>query len=70
MRVHDRGSYEAGGVAAVITGYGAGRLGLVGPHPEADRSWHVGTGLTNPDGVRFDLGHDLIESTGVHPSGR
>ncbi|WP_327001839.1 hypothetical protein OHA72_42940 [Dactylosporangium sp. NBC_01737] len=55
--------YDTGGVAAVITGYGAGRVGLVGPHPEADPSWYADSGLTNPDGIRYDLGHDLIEST-------
>jgi hypothetical protein len=37
----------------------------VGPHPEADRSWYSNAGLTNPDGIDFELGHDLIEST-VH----
>lgn len=47
-------------VAAVVTPYGRGRVGLVGPHPEADESWYTGTGLTNPDGIRFDLGHDLV----------
>ncbi|MFE3292702.1 BPL-N domain-containing protein [Rhodococcus sp. NPDC059234] len=50
-------------VAAVVTPYGSGRVGLVGPHPEADESWYRGPGLTNPDGIRFDLGHDLIQTT-------
>lgn len=58
-------TYDNGEPAAVITTYGAGRVGLVGPHPEADESWYDEAGLTNPDGVNFDLGHDLIEST-VH----
>ncbi|MFF5227962.1 BPL-N domain-containing protein [Dactylosporangium sp. NPDC000521] len=56
-------TYDTGGAAAVVTGYGSGRVGLVGPHPEADQSWYADVGLTNPDGIRFDLGHDLIEST-------
>jgi glutamine amidotransferase-like uncharacterized protein len=55
-------TYDTGTAAAVITTYGAGRVGLVGPHPEADQSWYT-TGTDNPDGIRFDLGHDLIEST-------
>ncbi|GAA1574157.1 hypothetical protein GCM10009827_115060 [Dactylosporangium maewongense] len=55
-------TYDTGAAAAVITTYGAGRVGLVGPHPEADQSWYTG-GMANPDGIRFDLGHDLIEST-------
>ncbi|GAA1572318.1 BPL-N domain-containing protein [Dactylosporangium maewongense] len=56
-------TYDTGGAAAVVTGYGSGRVGLVGPHPEADRSWYDDAGLSNPDGIQFDLGHDLIEST-------
>ncbi|MEV0133017.1 BPL-N domain-containing protein [Dactylosporangium sp. NPDC050688] len=56
-------TYDTGGAAAVVTGYGTGRVGLVGPHPEADPSWYADAGLTNPDGIRYDLGHDLIEST-------
>jgi hypothetical protein len=56
-------TYDTGGAAAVVTGYGAGRVGLVGPHPEADQSWYADSDLTNPDGIRFDLGHDLIETT-------
>lgn len=49
-------------VAAVVTPFGAGRVGLVGPHPEADASWYRKPGLSNPDGIRFDLGHDLVET--------
>lgn len=53
--------YRNGKIAAVIAGFGRGRVGVVGPHPEADQSWYT-RGLANPDGIRFDLGHDLIES--------
>ena len=56
-------TYDTGGVAAIVTGYGTGWVGLVGPHPEADASWYADSGLTNPDGIRYDLGHDLIETT-------
>jgi len=56
-------TYDTGAPAAVVTTYGAGRVGLVGPHPEADQSWYDSAGLTNPEGIRFDLGYDLIEST-------
>ncbi|MGW3604814.1 BPL-N domain-containing protein [Micromonospora sp. NPDC005161] len=56
-------TYDNGAAAAVVTTFGAGRVGLVGPHPEADRSWYADEGLTNPDGIRFDLGHDLVQST-------
>lgn len=57
------GTYDTGVPAAVVTTYGAGRVGVVGPHPEADQSWYDDEDLTNPDGVRFDLGHDLIAET-------
>lgn len=56
-------TYDTGAPAAVIASYGAGRVGVVGPHPEADQSWYTSARLTNPDGIQFDLGHDLIEST-------
>jgi hypothetical protein len=58
-------TYDGGASAAVIAAYGTGRVGVVGPHPEADRSWYTSAGLTNPGGIHFDLGHDLIEAT-VH----
>ncbi|WP_260325746.1 BPL-N domain-containing protein [Rhodococcus aetherivorans] len=51
--------YGNGEIAAAVAGYGAGTVGVVGPHPEADRSWYR-DGVVNPDGIRFDLGHDLI----------
>ncbi|MEV6813219.1 BPL-N domain-containing protein [Micromonospora sp. NPDC051296] len=56
-------TYDTGAAAAVVTTFGAGGVGLVGPHPEADRSWYAEKELTNPDGIRFDLGHDLVRST-------
>ncbi|MFC0032611.1 BPL-N domain-containing protein [Micromonospora chaiyaphumensis] len=62
-------TYDTGAAAAVVTTFGTGRVGLVGPHPEADRSWYADAGLTNPDGIRFDLGHDLVKST-VQGDGR
>lgn len=56
-------SYHSGAPAAVVADFGQGRVGVVGPHPEADDNWYRGTGLTNPDGIRFDLGYDLIQRT-------
>jgi glutamine amidotransferase-like uncharacterized protein len=55
-------TYDTGDFAAVVTAYGAGSVGVVGPHPEADQSWYT-SGLTNPDGIRPDLGYDLIQTT-------
>lgn len=56
-------TYDTGAPAAVIASYGKGRVGVVGPHPEADTSWYTSTGLTNPDGIHLDLGYDLVENT-------
>lgn len=54
-------TYDNSAAAAVVAAFGAGRVGLVGPHPEADATWYQGADLTNPDGIRLDLGYDLIE---------
>ena len=55
-------TYDNGLPAAVVAKCGKGRIGVVGPHPEADRSWYT-YGLSNPDGIRPDLGYDLIQTT-------
>lgn len=55
--------YDNGTVAAAAADFGAGRLGVVGPHPEADESWYLDAGLPVPGDLSFDLGHDLIRST-------
>jgi Biotin-protein ligase, N terminal len=64
-------TYENRLPAAVVAPHGGGVVGVVGPHPEADGSWYADAGLRNPDGVRFDLGYDLIETTlkGFPPCG-
>ncbi|WP_329073899.1 BPL-N domain-containing protein [Streptomyces niveus] len=56
-------TYPNGAAAVVVAPYGRGRVGVSGPHPEADRSWYEDAGLKNPDGVRFDLANELIEKT-------
>jgi hypothetical protein len=56
-------TYDTGAPAAVVARCGKGWVGLTGPHPEADLSWYTGAGLTNPDGIHTDMGHDLIETT-------
>ncbi|MGW6659510.1 hypothetical protein [Rhodococcus sp. NPDC055024] len=58
--------YRNGKIAAATVGFGRGRVGVVGPHPEADQPWYT-NGLTNPDGICFDLGHDLIASVSHVP---
>lgn len=56
-------TYDNGTVAAAVARFGAGRLGVVGPHPEADASWYSDAGLSVPDEPGIDLGQDLIIST-------
>lgn len=49
--------------AALVARYGSGRVGVVGPHPEADRQWYDDEGLPAPDRTGADLGHDLLRTT-------
>lgn len=56
-------TYASNGMpAALVAPFGTGKVGVCGPHPEASGSWYAEHGLINPDGVRFDLGHDLIDA--------
>ena len=56
-------TYPGGETAALVASFGRGRVGLVGPHPEADLGW-FGSQIANPgDAIRPDLGHRLIEQT-------
>ena len=56
-------TYSNGLAAAVVARYGRGSVGVSGPHPEAPASWYSESGLTNPNGVRLDLGYNLVEAT-------
>lgn len=55
-------TYMNNKIAALTAPYGKGRVGVVGPHPEADESWYQAYHLTNPDGSTADLGLDLIDT--------
>ncbi|KAI5455603.1 hypothetical protein BGZ63DRAFT_397996 [Mariannaea sp. PMI_226] len=52
-----------GDVAATLTPFGKGWVGLVGPHPEATKDWYSEYHIKNPDGIKFDIGHDFVEAT-------
>jgi hypothetical protein len=58
------GRYRSNGaLAAVLSPYGKGWVGIIGPHPEADQSWYDDIpGLHNPDGVQFDIGYAFVEA--------
>ena len=67
---HTRGErvlarYTNGKIAALVKNYGAGRVGVVGPHPEAPASWFREAGISGKAQGRntADLGHQLINAT-------
>jgi glutamine amidotransferase-like uncharacterized protein len=56
-------TYTNGRIAAAVQHVGKGRVGMVGPHPEADENWFAMYKLKNPDGrMSFDLFHDLVNT--------
>ena len=56
-------TYTNGEIAAAVQNVGKGRVGMVGPHPEADETWYSMYKLKNPDGkMSFDLFHDLVKT--------
>lgn len=57
------GTYKGGEIAALAVDYGSGRVGVTGPHVEADRSWFVDDGLAADGAVNPQLAYDLIETT-------
>ncbi|RGP67661.1 biotin ligase [Fusarium sporotrichioides] len=68
---HVIGRYSSNSdVAASVTPYGKGWVGLIGPHPEADKTWYEDAEIENPEGVRSDIGHDFILATMNGGSGK
>lgn len=63
-------TYSNNKIAAVVTEFGAGRVGVVGPHPEATEDWFVDAGLrdpghggSDPAAARgLDAGLDLVDA--------
>ncbi|WP_117209848.1 BPL-N domain-containing protein [Allorhizocola rhizosphaerae] len=53
-------TYPNGTIAALVSRFGEGRVGVVGPHPEATADWYVDAGLRPDTGL--DLGLDLVEA--------
>ncbi|WP_249353086.1 BPL-N domain-containing protein [Rhodococcus sp. Q] len=56
-------TYEGGEIAALAVDHGKGRVGVTGPHIEADRSWFVDDDLSPDGAVNPHLAYDLIETT-------
>jgi glutamine amidotransferase-like uncharacterized protein len=55
-------TYANGRVAAMVQPYGSGKIGVSGPHPEADISWYEAVSLIDPDGLDTDLFYDLTDT--------
>lgn len=55
-------TYDTGAIAALVAPFGAGKVGVVGPHPEADLSWYAQYKLVDPDGPDPDLALNLIDT--------
>jgi glutamine amidotransferase-like uncharacterized protein len=55
-------TYPNNTIAAVVTRFGAGRVGVVGPHPEATPDWFTDAGLSMPQRLGYDLGLDLVDT--------
>jgi glutamine amidotransferase-like uncharacterized protein len=53
-------------IAAVVVAFGRGRVGVVGPHPEATSDWFIDAGLPLRDNA--DLGRDLVDTV-LRPEG-
>jgi glutamine amidotransferase-like uncharacterized protein len=49
-------------IAALVTRFGSGRVGVVGPHPEATDDWFTDAGLAIPSSPGHQLGLDLLEA--------
>lgn len=61
---HVLARYPNGLVAAMVTDSGRGRIGLVGPHPEAPLGWYSARlRRGDHDGVDAALGRDLLRTT-------
>jgi glutamine amidotransferase-like uncharacterized protein len=51
---------ESGRAAALIAGYGKGKVGVIGPHPEATKEWFDQDGLNSKQGLKLNLAKDFI----------
>ncbi|WP_084556801.1 BPL-N domain-containing protein [Hamadaea tsunoensis] len=54
-------TYPNGTIAALVAGFGAGRVAVVGPHPEADEGWYADARLERGGVLGTDLGLDLVD---------
>ena len=55
------GYYSNKEIAALVIPLEEGKVGVVGPHPEATEEWYNKYDLKDKDGIDADLADDLIE---------
>ena len=55
-------TYPNDTIAALVTRFGSGRVGVVGPHPEATDDWYTGLDIVAPEGLSTQLGLDLVDT--------
>ncbi|RZQ62331.1 BPL-N domain-containing protein [Amycolatopsis suaedae] len=55
-------TYPNGTIAALVAPFGAGRVGVVGPHPEATADWYGVRWPRRPLRSGHDLARDLVEA--------
>jgi glutamine amidotransferase-like uncharacterized protein len=53
------GTYKNGDIAAMIQSYGEGKIGVIGPHPEAQKWWFYSQSRIK-DGWHHCIQHDLF----------
>lgn len=58
---------DSGHIAAQISPYGKGFVGVIGPHPEADQDWFQEDDLSIEDGLSFDLLHQFTSQLFANP---
>jgi glutamine amidotransferase-like uncharacterized protein len=60
-------TYPTGQIAAARAPFGKGRVFIAGFHPEAPQQWRDYYGLTDPDGLDYDLAQEMITwATAAH----
>lgn len=55
-------TYPNGEIAALAVPFGSGRVAVVGPHPEADRSWFSDSGIRYPGTESYSAGIELVDA--------
>lgn len=55
-------TYEDGKPAVLYSKFGHGKIAVSGPHPEAPEAWRKADGLSDNDGLDYDLALEMLRS--------